>query len=424
MIAEEQARALSAGLSFCAKWRQSLDPVAFAVEALSIIPEPWQAEVLRSREKRFLLNCTRQGGKSTVAAILALHIALFRPDSLVLIISPSGRQSAELFDKIYKLFCRIPDRPRLVTDNVLSMELPNRSRIIALPDSEDKIRGYSDADLIVEDESARVPDETHDAVQPMLIVSDGRYLELSTPKGKKGHFYRHWADEHSGYRKIKVTIDETPHISEAKRADMLRELGTRMYQQECMCEFLDVAGAGIFRREWFEIVDSCPAEARQVRRWDLAATAGGGDATAGVRLAEHKGIFYIVDVRHLRGTPGQVEALVGQTAQLDGAHVRVRMEQEPGSAGLNTIDHYRRNILKGYDFKGVPSTGDKTMRAGPVSAAAEAGNVKIVRGAWDISGFLDELVSFPDGDHDDRVDALSGAFGDIRRSAEPRIIGL
>lgn len=424
MIAEERVGILPTEFSLCAKWRRSLDPVAFAVEVLGIAPYPWQAEVLRSREKRFILNCTRQGGKSLVAAILALHIALVRPDSLVLIISPSGRQSAELFDRIYKLFSRIPDRPRLAVDNVLSMELTNRSRIIALPDSEDKIRGYSDVDLIIEDESARVPDETHDAVQPMLIVSDGRYLELSTPKGKKGHFYRHWADRDSGYRKVMVTIDECPHISPEKRVEMLRELGSRMYHQECLCEFLEVAGAGTFKREWFDIVDSYPAEARQVRRWDLAATAGGGDATAGVRLAERKGVFYIVDVRHLRGTPGQVEALVNQTARLDGIHIRVRMEQEPGSSGLNTIDHYRRNVLVGYDFKGVPTTGSKVMRAGPVSAAAEAGNVKVVRGAWDIQGFLDELVSFPDGDHDDRVDALSGAFGDLRQSAEPRIIGL
>jgi len=424
VIAEERATVLPAATSVSARWRQSLDPVAFAVEALGIVPEPWQAEVLRSTERRFVLNCTRQGGKSTVAAILALHIVLFRPDSLVLIISPSGRQSAELCDRIYKFFCRIPDRPRLVTDNVLSMELHNRSRIIALPDSEDKIRGYSNADLIVEDESARVPDEMHDAVQPMLIVSDGRYLELSTPRGRKGHFWRHWADEDSGYRKVEVTIDECPHIPESARAEMLKELGTRMYRQECMCEFLDVAGAGIFRREWFEVVDSYPAEARQVRRWDLAATAGGGDATAGVRLAEYEGVYYIVDVRHLRGRPGQVEALVRQTAQLDGARVKVRMEQEPGSSGVNTVDHYRRNVLPGYDFKGVPSTGDKSMRAGPVSAAAEAGNVKIVRGAWDIQGFLDEIVSFPDGDYDDRIDALSGAFVDIRRDAEPRIVGL
>ena len=68
---------------------QALDPVAFAREALSFIPDPWQAQALRWSGKRLLLNCSRQSGKSTTAAILALHRALFYPASLVLLVSPS-----------------------------------------------------------------------------------------------------------------------------------------------------------------------------------------------------------------------------------------------------------------------------------------------------------------------------------------------
>ena len=85
------------------------------------------------------------------------------------------------------------------------------------------------------------------------------------------------------------------------------------------------------------------------------------------------------------------------------------MEQEPGSSGVNTIDHYRRRILAGFAFYGNRTTGSKEMRANPVSSQAEAGNIKLVRGPW-INDFLDEAELFPHGAHDDQVDAVSGAF--------------
>jgi len=94
----------------------------------------------------------------------------------------------------------------------------------------------------------------------------------------------------------------------------------------------------------------------------------------------------------------------------------VRMEEEPGSGGKNTISHYALNILPGYDFKGVKHTGSKADRARPFAAACERGDVFIVEGNWNIRDMLDELCSFPSGDHDDQVDALSGAFMDLKLS--------
>jgi predicted phage terminase large subunit-like protein len=108
-----------------------------------------------------------------------------------------------------------------------------------------------------------------------------------------------------------------------------------------------------------------------------------------------------------------VEALVSQTAKLDGKTVHIRMEQEPGSSGVNTVDNYARNILQGYIFKGDKKTGDKIVRALPVSSAAENGNIKIVRGRY-ISSFFDEIEAFPETENDDQVDALSGAFQAIQ----------
>lgn len=172
------------------------------------------------------------------------------------------------------------------------------------------------------------------------------------------------------------------------------------------------AEGGLFKRHWFEIVDDYPRDCSQVRRWDLASSQNKGDYTAGLKLGEKNGIFYVIDLKHIQENPAGVEYLIKQTAELDTERTAVRMEQEPGSSGVNTIDHYARFVLKGYNFHGVRSTGSKIERARSVSAAAEAGNVKIVKAPWN-STFLDEVGIFPNGAHDDIVDTLTGAFSDL-----------
>ncbi len=173
-----------------------------------------------------------------------------------------------------------------------------------------------------------------------------------------------------------------------------------------------------FKREWFEIVDTAPEDCQKVRRWDMAGTEAkpgkDPDWTAGVLLGRSKStnLLYVMDVKHFRGSDLANEQLVKQTAEIDGHSVRIRMEQEPGSSGVRVINDYQRRVLMGWDFKGVPSTGDKVTRANPVASQAEAGNIKLVRGSW-INALLDELELFPMGAHDDQVDALSGALTDI-----------
>jgi len=181
----------------------------------------------------------------------------------------------------------------------------------------------------------------------------------------------------------------------------------------------------LFKRGWFRLVDDYPRGLRAVRRWDLAASEGKGDWTSGLDLGVKDGIFYVLDLQHVQESPARVEALVRQTAILDlqkGLGTQVRMEQEPGSSGKNTVDHYARHVLLGFDFKGVRSTGAKLERARPVSAAAEAGNIRLLRGPWN-GAFLDEVMTFPHGAHDDIVDALSGAFYDLTLGEEGLIEG-
>jgi predicted phage terminase large subunit-like protein len=385
-----------------------LDPVLWVKDAIGIELDSWQAEAMRSEDRRIIFLCSRQSGKSTVAALKALHRVIFHPPSLVLLISPSLRQSSELFRKVLGYLNQLHERPKLTEENKLSITLANRSRIVSLPSSEATIRGYSNAAIIIEDEAAAVPDELYHACLPMLAVSNGQYVQLSTPRSKQGHFYDAW--ESGSWERIKITAASILRITTAFLEDAKKELGSRMYAQEFECVFSDDITGSMFKPEWFKIVDSVPSDLKLTRRWDMAA--GGGDFTAGVLMGMKEGRFYILDVRHGQLGPGANEKLIRQTAELDGTATPVRLEQEPGSSGVALIDRYAREVLQGFNFRGIRSTGPKVTRAAPFAAACEAGNVYLMRGPW-VRPFIDELASFPLGEHDDQVDAASGAFSDI-----------
>jgi predicted phage terminase large subunit-like protein len=176
----------------------------------------------------------------------------------------------------------------------------------------------------------------------------------------------------------------------------------------------------MFTRYDFNIVQEAPARGEVIRFWDLAATVD-GDWTVGARLRMYEGNWYIEDIVRLRGKPHEVEKAVLQTAMQDGTRVPVRMEQEPGSAGVNNINHYQRNVLVGFSFKGVKSTGDKVQRAYPLASAVQAGNVSLVAGSWN-RDFLDEISLFPNGQYDDQVDATSGALHELAFGRRSRLL--
>ena len=158
----------------------ALDRVSFA-RRLGIEPDPWQEDLLRSASERVLLNCCRQSGKSTMTAIVALHRALYHPGSLILCLAPALRQSQELFSKMAGFYRDLGRPISAVAERKLSLELENRSRIITLPGSEKTVRGFSGAALLIVDEAARVDDSLYYAVRPMLAVSGGSLMMLSTP---------------------------------------------------------------------------------------------------------------------------------------------------------------------------------------------------------------------------------------------------
>jgi hypothetical protein len=227
------------------------DRVAFA-EELEIFPDPWQRDLLRSEASRVLLSCARQSGKSTMTAIVALHRALYHPGSLILCLAPALRQSQELFGKVLG-FYRDLDRPVLAqAERKLSLELANESRIVTLPGTERTVRGFSGVDLLILDEAARVDDGLYYATRPMLAVSGGTLIMLSTPAGRRGVFHEEWT-EGAGWQRFEVDAKGCPRISEAFLEEERRSLPRRIFDQEYRCAFIeredavfsfeDVAGA-------------------------------------------------------------------------------------------------------------------------------------------------------------------------------------
>lgn len=217
----------------------ALDPVHLA-RRMGIEPDAWQRRMLRSPARQIILNNSRQAGKSTISSILAAHTALYEPGAPVLLLSPSLRQSAELFRKVKAgLHALGAPAADITTDNALSAELGNGSRILSLPGKEGTVRGFSGVRLLIVDEASRVDDALYQAVRPMLAVSGGRIVLLSTPFGKRGFFYHEWAEGGPDWERIAVTGYECPRIPhdwlDAERA----RIGDWWFKQEYLGEFVD-----------------------------------------------------------------------------------------------------------------------------------------------------------------------------------------
>lgn len=216
----------------------ALDPVAFS-RHIGIDPDPWQADVLRYEGKRLLLNCCRQSGKSTTTATKALHTGLYKPKSLILLVSPSLRQSQELFRKVRDAYGALKNPPPLVEDNKLSMTLANQSRIVSLPGDQATVRGYSGVTLILEDEASQVKDDFYQAILPMLIINKGQLIAMTTPYGKRGHFFEEWTNGGDEWKRIEITAAQCPRMTEEDLEKQRRSMGDMFFRQEFLCEFVD-----------------------------------------------------------------------------------------------------------------------------------------------------------------------------------------
>jgi hypothetical protein len=224
----------------------SLSVSAWAESQFNFISDPVQARILDSPTHRLILCCTRQWGKSSLAALKAFHLAVSKPGALVLFAAPSFHQSAELLGKFRQFALALTGAPSR-TDGIHtgSILLPNNSRIVALPQSPDTIRGFSAVDLVVVDEAAFVHDEMHHALSPMLATSDGQLWLLSSPSGPTGEFHKIWTSNLPDWHRFSVNALECPRISPAFLQRERLAKGEAVFNREYMCQFLETAKPSI-----------------------------------------------------------------------------------------------------------------------------------------------------------------------------------
>ncbi len=199
-------------------------------------PDRWQERLLQSNAPRVLMNCARQTGKSTAAGVLALHEALTTPGALVLILAPAERQAKELFSKVAGFYHALGHPIPADSYRKLGMQLTNGSRIEALPGTEKTIRGFSGAALLIVDEASRVDDGLYYAIRPMLAVSGGRLMMLTTPYGKRGVFFEEWTGG-EGWERYEVPAGECERIPASFLEEERRALPAWVYRQEYECSF-------------------------------------------------------------------------------------------------------------------------------------------------------------------------------------------
>lgn len=214
-----------------------LDPVLMARDC-GIEPDAWQAALLCSTSHYVLMLCSRQSGKTTVTALIVLHTAIYVAAALIVIVSPSQRQSAEMLRTLKLMRDKLQGAPALVSESTLKIELANGSRVVALPGTERTLRGLAGAHMVIIDEAARVDDDLIAAVRPMLATTNGRLIALTTPAGKRGWFFEAWTGGGS-WERVKVAATDCPRISQKFLDEELKELGAIRFSEEYCLEFRD-----------------------------------------------------------------------------------------------------------------------------------------------------------------------------------------
>lgn len=381
------------------------DPVVFARYYLNITPDPWQANFLRSTHPRLCLNCSRQSGKSSTAAILALWEAIHKPRSTIVLDSPSLRQSQELMLKFAEFLDMVDKNVKLDSDTKLSVRFANGSRVLALPGSEKTIRGISAVTLLILDEAAAIPDELYGAVRPMLAVSRGRLVLMSTPRGEQGFFYDTWAKS-KGWEKIEVPWQQCPRIDPAFIEEERLERGNAWVAQEYECQFIG-AGATRIQRAWLKYEDRTPPQPQLNISLgvDLAISEKEtADYTAGAVMGrDREGILHVLDVQRIRGSFSEQITFISQMAA----------KWKPSIVAIEEVNYQKALIQQlsaqtSLNVRGVKPISDKVSRFAPLEARYELGQIYHNRSLP--PEFESELLSFPVGAHDDQCDALAYAF--------------
>ncbi len=218
----------------------ALDPVTHAAGS-GFVAEGWQEGLLRTRARRVLVACARQVGKSTTTARKAVHVAVYEPGALVLIISPSQRQSDELLLRVKAIYRGLGyDKPVKANDGELV--LANDSRVVSLPGTEGTSRGFAGARLLVLDEAARISDDVFASVLPM-VATGGQVFALSTPWGRRGWFWELYEDETNGWERHRITVHESGQWSPQRVDEVRASVGSFVWAADYEAQFGDSQSA-------------------------------------------------------------------------------------------------------------------------------------------------------------------------------------
>jgi hypothetical protein len=352
-----------------------LDPTLI-LHAQDLTPDPWQRDLLLSHEPYLLLNCARQTGKSTTVAAIAFHQLLTAPGALVLLVAPAERQSHELFRKVLHAYQALGQPIPSIRSNQSELELKNGSRLVALPGREETIRSFSGVDLLILDEASRVPDDLYRSARPMLAVSQGRLLALSTPFGQRGWFYDEWIGV-GPWQRIHIPWTQCPRIAADFIAEETRALGQAWVDQEYNGLFTAMEGLVFPEFDLAIVKPDCklqiadcklPSDKSAICNLQSAMNVGGIDfgwrnpfaAIWGV--LDHDDVLWITHERYLRETPLSDHAAVLPR--------EVMWYADP--AGATEIAEVRRAGL-------LVRKGDNNIRQGiaQVTARIRTGRLKV-----------------------------------------------
>lgn len=208
-----------------------VDPARWVRDVLGVEPAPWQEELLRAPRGASILALTaRQSGKTTAAAWAMAHTAVFMPNSLSVVACPAQRQSGEAVRRVRDVLLK--SDARLTSDNVYGLEIANGARVLALPGSEDSIRGLTVDGWIVADEAARLPNDMIAALRPMRArCTQTRFVMLSTAWSRTDPFWTAWASDDPSWIRLKATADTTPFPAEFLEQER-RALGEDVFKRE------------------------------------------------------------------------------------------------------------------------------------------------------------------------------------------------
>lgn len=326
-------------------------------------------------------------------------------------IAPNFPQASAAWRELKALAAQIPERK--VYEDQRRIVLPGGGEIaLKSADAPESLRGEG-LDLVVLDEAAYIDSEVWtDAIRPALSDRKGSALIISTPAGYNWFFeaYERGQEGRSDWQSWQYPTSDNPLIDPEEIEAARESLPARTFGQEYLAAF--TAGGALFLREWLPIVPAAPALATRVRYWDHASgLTDGADYTAGVLMSrDAHGVYFVEDVVRGRWASFQRDTVMQQTAALDAQRygkVPIWIEMVFG-LGQEAAQQAVR-ALAGYSVSTERVTKTKVERADPLASQAGAGNVKVVKGAWN-SEYIHELLSFPGGKHDDMVDASAGAF--------------